>query len=67
MTVWEVISPTIERRGFLPLTTTRGDRLFIGLLGSAYIHLAWVGLSDLTIWVGFIIALVWMVVVMRWG
>jgi len=67
MTVWEVISPTIERRGFLPLTTTRGDRLFIGLLGSAYIHLAWVGLSDLTIWFGFIIALVWMVVVMRWG
>ena len=30
-----------ERRGFLPMTTTRGDRLFIGLLGSAYIHLGW--------------------------
>ena len=67
MTVWEVISPTIERRGFLPLSTTRGDRLFLGLLGSAYINLAWVGLSDLTIWFGFVIALVWMVVVMRWG
>ena len=24
------------RRGFLPMPTTRGDRLFIGLLGSAY-------------------------------
>ena len=67
MTVWEVISPTIERKGFLPLSTTRGDRLFIGLLGSAYIHLAWIGLSNLTIWFGFAIALVWMVVVMRWG
>jgi len=67
MTVWEVISPTIERRGFLPLSTTRGDRLFLGLLGSAYINLAWVGLSDLTIWFGFAIALCWMVVVMRWG
>ena len=67
MTVWEIISPTIERRGFLPLSTTRGDRLFLGLLGSAYINLAWVGLSDLTIWFGFVIALVWMVVVMRWG
>ncbi len=67
MTAWEVISPTIERKGFLPLSTTRGDRLFIGLLGSAYIHLAWVGLSTLTIWFGFAIALVWMVVVMRWG
>jgi predicted small integral membrane protein len=26
------------------MVTTRGDRLFIGLLGSAYIHLAWIGL-----------------------
>lgn len=67
MTVWEVVSPTVERRGFLPLSTTRGDRLFIGLLGSAYIHLAWIGLSDLTIWFGFALALVWMGVVMRWG
>ena len=35
MTVWEIRSPCIERRGFLPIATTRGDRLFIGLLGSA--------------------------------
>lgn len=67
MTVWQVISPTIEKRGFLPIKTTRGDRLFIGLLGSAYIHLAWIGLTDLTIWIGFGISVVWMVVVMRWG
>lgn len=33
MTVWELKSPTALRRGFLPLDTTRGDRLFIGLLG----------------------------------
>ena len=32
-----------ERRGILGLTTTRGDRLFISLLGSAY-FLAWLGL-----------------------
>lgn len=67
MTIWQVASPTIERRGFLPLRTTRGDRLFIGLLGTAYIHLAWIGLTDMTIWIGFVISLVWMAVVMRWG
>lgn len=67
MTVWEVVSPTIERRGFLPIATTRGDRLFIGLLGSAYIHLAWIGLTDMTIWGGFAISLVWMAIIMRWG
>ena len=43
MTAWELASPTIERRGFLPMTTTRGDRLFIGLLGAAWIHLGWLG------------------------
>ena len=32
MTVWEIKSPTTERRGFLPMKTTRGDRLFVGLL-----------------------------------
>jgi predicted small integral membrane protein len=46
MTIWQVLAPTVERRGFLPITTTRGDRLFIGLLGSAYITLAWVGLTS---------------------
>ena len=32
MTVWELKSPTTLRHGFLPIDTTRGDRLFIGLL-----------------------------------
>ena len=45
MTVWEVARPTVERKGFLPIATTRGDRLFIGLLTAAYINLAWVGLA----------------------
>lgn len=67
MTVWQVISPTIERRGILPIKTTRGDRLFIGLLGSAYIHLAWLGLTDFSIWIAFGLSIVWMGVIMRWG
>ena len=36
MTVWEIKSPTVMRKGFLPIPTTRGDRLFIGLLSAAY-------------------------------
>jgi len=45
MTVWEWFSPGGgPRRGVLGLDTTRGDRLFISLLGSAFIHLAWLGL-----------------------
>jgi predicted small integral membrane protein len=67
MLVWELVSPTIERRGFLMVPTTRGTRFFLGLLGSAYIHLAWLGLTDLTLWYATAISLIWVIVVMRWG
>jgi predicted small integral membrane protein len=67
MTVWELRSPTIARKGFLPLVTTRGDRLFIGLLVSAYINLAWVGLTDLTQWGAMAIAVAATTVIMKWG
>jgi len=67
MGIWQVMSPSIERRGFLPIATTRGDRLFIGLLGSAYIQLAWLGLTDLSLYFALAIAVAWMVIVMRWG
>ena len=67
MTVWEIASPTSERRGFLPIVTTRGDRLFIGLLGSAYIHLMVVGVTDWSIWVAFAISLIWLFIVIKWG
>jgi len=67
MTIWQIKSPCVERKGFLPISTTPGDRLFIGLLGSAYIHLAWIGLTSLNLWIAFVIAAIWMIVLMRWG
>jgi predicted small integral membrane protein len=78
MTVWEIKSPTLARKGFLPLVTTRGDRLFIGLLGAAYINLMFVGsagwlasalglLDEPSIWWGTSLSAVWLVLVMRKG
>ena len=67
MTVWQILSPSIARRGLLPLVTTRGDRLFISLLGSAFIHLAWLGLTDLAVWIATMISVCFLVAVMRWG
>jgi predicted small integral membrane protein len=67
MTIWQTISPSSERRGFLPIPTTPGDRLFIGILGSAYLFLAWVGLTDLSLLILLLIAVGWIMVVMRWG
>ena len=49
----------IERRGILGLTTTLGDRLFISLLGSAYIFLAWLGFVGQPVWAPLGISVVW--------
>jgi len=67
MTVWQLVSPGVARRGFMPLVTTRGDRLFVGLLTTAYIHLAWLGLTNFSLWWATGISLGWMIVLMRWG
>ncbi len=66
-TVWGIRSPSLPRRGLLPMATTRGDRLFLGLMGSAFIHLAWVGLTDASIWFAVCLSLLFMVVIARWG
>ncbi|RBI69362.1 hypothetical protein DQ400_01330 [Vreelandella sulfidaeris] len=67
MTVWEILSPTIERKGFLPIATTRGDRLFIGLLSAAFMHLGVIGFTSLSIWIALAVSAVWLLVLMRWG
>ena len=67
MTAWQIASPSVERRGFLPLDTTRGDRLFIGLLSSAFIHLAFVALTDANLAVATVLCAIWMIILMRWG
>lgn len=67
MTAWQIIAPSGERRGFLPLVTTPGDRLFIGLLSSAFIHLLWIGTTEYSIWYAFVFSVAWLISVMRWG
>lgn len=78
MTVWEIKSPTSLRRGFLPIETTRGDRLFIGLLSAAYINLAFVGTSgklaewmgletEPSIWISFAVSMGVLTLIMRKG
>lgn len=62
ITVLEIRRPGgDERRGVLGLTTTRGDRLFISLLGAAYIFLAWLGLMGQPLWWPVAISIGWMV------
>jgi predicted small integral membrane protein len=65
--IWELISPTVMRRGFLPMPTTRGDRFFIGLLATAFIHMAWLGLTAASPWWALGISAVVMAVIGGWG
>lgn len=67
MTVWQLAAPTVERRGLLRIPTTRGDRFFIGLLGAAYIHLAWIGFTDLDLFWAVGLSAVWMIGVLAFG
>jgi predicted small integral membrane protein len=66
MTIWEVVSPGGDpRHGVLGLDTTRGDRLFISLLGSAFIHLAWLGLIGPNLWPALAVSFVYAIWVFR--
>lgn len=67
MTIAELKYPTVERKGLLPISTTRGDRLFIGLLSSAFIHLAMIGTSDIDIWWALGVSVLWVFSLLRWG
>jgi predicted small integral membrane protein len=78
MTAWDIKSPTVMRKGFLPIATTRGDRLFIGLLSAAYVNLAFIGLAgkfaewlslseEPSIWISFVASMVLLAFVMRKG
>ena len=58
--------PSLPRMGVLGIETTRGDRLFITLLGSAFINLAWIGLSDGPQYAALAICGLFAVIVFRW-
>jgi predicted small integral membrane protein len=78
MTAWEIKSPTMMRKGFLPIETTRGDRLFIGLLSAAYVNLLFIGISgkltawlsleaEPSIWISFVASMLLLALIMRKG
>jgi predicted small integral membrane protein len=78
MTVWELKSPTVMRRGWLPIATTRGDRLFIGLMAAAWVNLGFVGLSEKamgwfnleqepSIWIALVVSMLVLGLIMRKG
>lgn len=81
MTGLAIRYPEAARYGVLRIPTTRGDRLFLSLLGAAFIHLAWIGFAGVdtivtlpvgegveisSLWLASLIALGYAVAVFRW-
>ena len=81
MTGLAIRYPEIERYGVLRIPTTRGDRLFLSLLGTAFLNLAWIGLVGVdtivtlpiaggleisSLWLASLISLAYAAAVFRW-
>lgn len=66
MTALQIKYPSVARIGALGIETTRGDRLFITLLGSAFINLAWIGLLDAPQYGALIVCALYGFCVFRW-
>jgi predicted small integral membrane protein len=66
MTVLAINYPETPRTGILRIETTRGDRLFISLLGSAFLATAWLAVFGPPVWFGLILCLIFSAAVFRW-
>lgn len=66
MTAWQLVLPSVERVGILGIPSTRGDRLFITLLGSAFINLAWLGVIGPDLWWALGLSAIYGLAVFRW-
>ncbi len=68
MTVLALRRPETERVGALGLPTTRGDRLFLTLLGAAFIHLGWLALAgEAPLWGAGVLSLILGAALFRWA
>lgn len=59
MTFLAIRFPETPRVGILGIETTRGDRLFISLLGSAFIALIWLFFAGPPVWGALVLCLLW--------
>ncbi|WP_136064465.1 DUF2160 domain-containing protein [Modicisalibacter radicis] len=67
MTVWQVVSPGHQRKGFLPIATTRGDRLFISLLVAGYAHLLLLAVTGWPLWIATLASVAGLAIILKWG
>jgi len=66
MTLLAIRYPETPRIGVLRIETTRGDRLFISLLGSGFLCLIWLFFAGPPLWGALALCLVYAAAVFRW-
>jgi len=66
MIVWSIKAPQAPRVGILRIETTPGDRLFISLLGSAFICLIWLAIFGSPLWWALGVCIFYGAAVFKW-
>ena len=68
MGIWDAVTPSIPRKGFFPIQTTRGDRFFIGIISLIAIFLVWLGVfGTAALWVPLVLSVAWFAIEGIWG
>jgi predicted small integral membrane protein len=67
LTLLAIYRPETPRKGILGFPTTRGDRFFVSLLGSAFICLLWMRLGGGELWYALAICIPFAVAMFRFA
>jgi len=67
LTLLAIYRPEAPRKGILGFPTTRGDRFFVSLLGSAFIMILWIRLGGGELWYALAICIPFAVAMFRFA
>jgi predicted small integral membrane protein len=68
MTIWDMKSPSFKRKGFLPVAFTRGERFFLSIITFFAVMLLWLAfLPDISLWYAVPVAVVLIILLVRYG
>ena len=67
LTLLAIYRPEMPRKGILGFPTTRGDRFFVSLLGSAFICILWLRLGGGELWYALAISIVFAAAMFRFA
>lgn len=67
MTIWGHYRPPKIRKGFLRITTDRGDRVYIAYISLAFFMICWIALVEGFLYGGIAAGVALAAVILKWG